>query len=150
MILMTMEKFNQWYILIKLYHIVITQIYISITYKNPYSCHVNFKPCMSYQQVMSTLICKIKKWSNICLITRKTKINSNTQQFIIQFFPFEWQNINFFEKSITKILKRGITLVPYISKLIAKWIINVISVLKWNEKNPKLWTSNKASTLKSH
>lgn len=147
MILMTMEKFNQWYILIKLYHIVITQIYILIAYKNPYSCHVNFKPCMSYQQVMSTLICKIKKWSNICLITRKTKINSNTQQFIIQFSPFEWQNINFFEKSITKILKRGITLVP---KLIAKWIINVISVLKWNEKNPKLWTSNKASTLKSH
>lgn len=150
MILMTMEKFNQWYILIKLYHILITQIYILITYKNPYSCHVNFKPCMSYQQVMSTLICKIKKWSNICLITRKTKINSNTQQFIIQFSPFEWQNINFFEKSITKILKRGITLVPSISKLIAKWIINVISVLKWNEKNPKLWTSNKASTLKSH
>lgn len=146
MILMTMEKFNQWYILIKLYHIVITQIYILITYKNPYSCHVNFKPCMSYQQVMSTLICKIKKWSNICLITRKTKINSNTQQFIIQFSPFEWQNMNFFYKSITKILKRGITYQNWL----LKWIINVISVLIWNEKNPKLWTSNKASTLKSH
>lgn len=146
MILMTMEKFNQWYVLIKLYHIVITQIYISITYKNPYSCHVNFKPCMSYQQVMSTLICKIKIWSNICLTTRKTKINSNTQQFIIQFSPFEWQNINFFDKSITKILKRGITYQNWL----LKWIINVISVSKWNEKNPKLWTSNKASTLKSH
>lgn len=146
MILMTMEKFNQWYILIKLYHILITQIYILITYKNPYSCHVNFKPCMSYQQVMSTLICKIKKRSNICLITRKTKINSNTQQFIIQFSPFEWQNMNFFDKSITKILKRGITYQNWL----LKWIINVISVSKWNEKNPKLWTSNKASTLKSH
>lgn len=146
MILMTMEKFNQWYILIKLYHIVIMQIYILISYKSPYSCHVNFKPCMSYQQVMSTLICKIKIWSNICLTTRKTKINSNTQQFIIQFSPFEWQNMNFFDKSITKILKRGITYQNWL----LKWIINVISVSKWNEKNPKLWTSNKASTLKSH